>query len=122
MPIDPVSALLKPGLDLVKSGLSAIRKQFGKRKADQMASAVIAELLKESPDITAAEAQLAAIEATGAIPTPNIYRAKNMYTAVRSYKPATKARWAALRGRAKKAASKRKPSARHFRPRAKRKA
>jgi len=56
MPIDPVSALVKPGLDLIKTGLLAIRKQLGKRKADQMASAVIAELLKESPDITAAEA------------------------------------------------------------------
>jgi hypothetical protein len=123
MAIDPVSALLKPGLDLVKAGLSAIRKQLGKRKADQMASAVIAELLKQSPDITAAEAQLAAIEATGAKPTPDPHRAKNMYMAVRSYKPAaTKARWAARRGSVKKAASKRKPSARHPRPRAKRKA
>jgi hypothetical protein len=114
---DPVSALLKPGLDLVKAGLSAIRKQLGKRKADQMASAVIAELLKELPDITAAEAQLAAIEATGAKPTPDIHRAKNMYAAVRSFKP----RSAARRGRAKKTASKRKPSARHPRSRAKRK-
>jgi hypothetical protein len=124
MPIDPVSVLLKPGLDLLKTGLSAIRKQFGKRKADQMASAVIAELLKQSPDITAAEAQLAAIEATGAKPTPDLHRAKNMYMAVKSYKPAaTKARWAARRGSAKKTASKRKPSARHpRRPRTKRKA
>jgi hypothetical protein len=122
MAIDPVSALLKPGLDLVKSGLSAIRRQRGKRKADQMASAVIAELLKESPDITAAEAQLAAIEATGATPTADIHRAKNMYRAVRSYSPAMKARWAARRGTGKKTASKRKPRARHPRRRGKRKA
>jgi hypothetical protein len=118
MPIDPVSVLLRPGLDLLKAGLSAIRKQFGKRKADQMASAVIAELLKQSPDITAAGAQLAAIEATGAKPTPYLHRAKNMYMAVKSYKPAaTKAR----RGSAKKTASKRKPSTRHPHPRTKRK-
>jgi hypothetical protein len=109
MAIDPVSALLKPGLELVKTGLSAIRRQRGKHKADQMASAVIAELLKESPDITAAEAQLAAIEATGATPTPDIHRAKNMYKAVRSYSPATKARWAARRVSGKRGASKRKP-------------
>jgi hypothetical protein len=108
MPVDPVSALIKPGLDLLKTGLSAIRKRLGKRKADQMASAIIAELLKQSPDITAAEAQLAAIEATGAWPTLDIHRAKKMYTAARSYKaPAGKARWAARRGDAKKSASKR---------------
>ncbi len=123
MPIDPVSALIKPGLDLVKTGLLAMRRQLGKRKADQMASSVIAELLKQSPDITAAEAQLAAIGATGAKPTLELHRAKKMYTAARSFKAAaSKARWAARRGGAKKSASKRKPSRHHTRPHAKRKA
>ena len=76
-----------------------------------MASAVIAELLKQSPDITAAEAQLAAIEATGAKPTPDLHRAKNMYMAVKSYKPAaTKARWW------HDAAARRKPQARESLP------
>jgi len=123
MPIDPVSVLIKPGLDLLKTGLLAMRRQLGKRKADQMASSVIAELLKQSPDITAAEAQLAAIEATGAKPSLELHRAKQMYTAVRSSKAAaSKARWAPRRGGAKKSASKKKPSRHHTRPRAKRKA
>jgi hypothetical protein len=123
MPIDPVSALIKPGLDLVKTGLSAMRRQLGKRKADQMASSVIAELLKQSPDMTAAEAQLATIEATGAKPTVELHRAKNMFTAARSYRArAAKARWAARRGGAKKRSTKRKPSRHYTRVRGKRKA
>ena len=98
MPFDPVSASVKPGLELVKAGIGAIRRRLGKRKADQITSSVIAELLKESPDITAAEAQLAALEATGVKPTIELHRAKQMLGAVRRVKAsAAKARFSATR-------------------------
>jgi hypothetical protein len=86
MPFDPVSASVKPSLDLLKAGIGFIRRQFGKRKADEITSSVIAELLKESPDVTAAEAQLAAIAATGVKPTIEFHRAKQMLGAVRRTK------------------------------------
>jgi len=111
MPFDPVSASVKPGLELVKAGIGAIRRRLGKRKADQITSSVIAELLKESPDITAAEAQLAALEATGVKPTIELHRAKQMLGAVRRVKAsAAKARWAARRAGDRKKTSGKKVS------------
>jgi len=114
MPVDPLSALIKPGLDLVKTGIAAMRRQLGKRKADQVTSAVIAELLKQSPDITAAEAQLAAIEATGARPTVELHRAKKMLGAVRHAKTsAATGRWVGRR----RASGRRSSSKKSSRPR-----
>src|SRR5437763_9115344 len=95
---DPVSASVKPSLDLLKAGIRFIRRQFGKRKADEITSLVIAELLKESPDVTAAEAQLAAIAATGVKPTIEFHRAKQMLGAVHRAKASmAKKRWAGTR-------------------------
>ena len=108
---DPVSASVKPSLDLLKAGIRFIRRQFGKRKADEITSLVIAELLKESPDVTAAEAQLAAIAATGVKPTIEFHRAKQMLGAVRRVKAsAAKARWAARRAGDRKKTSGKKVS------------
>lgn len=106
MPFDPVSASVKPSLDLLKAGIGFIRRQFGKRKADEITSSVIAELLKESPDVTAAEAQLAAIAATGVKPTIEFHRAKQMLGAVHRAKTSmAKKRWARI-GARKKTSSK----------------
>ena len=62
---------IKPALDILKSGLATAGKKLGKRKYDQLVSTIITELLKEHPDLTVAEAQLAAIRATGV--TPDTY-------------------------------------------------
>jgi len=112
MHIDPVIAL-KAAMPALKKCLSVARRQFGKHKADQMTSWLIAELLKQSPDMTAVKAQLAAIEATGVEPTLELHRAKNMFAAVRAYQPSppktAKTRWAAARRGATQKTGKRKP-------------
>jgi hypothetical protein len=120
MPIDPLTALLK-GLELLKAGLSGARKQLGKRKADQLASGVIAELLKQSPDFTAAEARLAAIEATGAAPTIDIQRAKNMYRTACAHRAGVAKTRKAARRRHTMPASKRKPAGHRVKSRKRRK-
>src|SRR4051812_42866634 len=91
MPIDAAIAVIKAGIELIKGGLSATRKQRGNHKANQLTSAVFQELLKASPDLTSAEAKMKAVEATGAEPTAEIYRANAMLHAAKSYKtrPAT---------------------------------
>lgn len=100
----------------MKSGLAAALKRFGKRKAERLVSAVVAELLKASPDLTAAEAQLAAAEATGVKPDTHLLRAKKMYVSARTYHRAAKARWNAKRGgkaqTARKKVSGRRPARR----------
>ena len=102
MPFDPVSASVRPALDLLKAGIRAIRSLRGKNKAKEITSSVIKELLQESPDVTAAEAQLAALEATGVQPTIEFHRAKQMLSAVRRPK------FSAPKKTAKKSAKKRK--------------
>jgi hypothetical protein len=69
---------VKPAIDIIKGGLRAARKTLWKRKHDQLISAVIAELLKEDPDIDMAEAKLIAARATGVQPDMNLLRAQKM--------------------------------------------
>jgi hypothetical protein len=79
------------------------RKTMGKRKHDQLTSAVIAELLKEDPDINAAEAKLKAAEATGVEPDMQLLQARTMLSKVRTFaskkefSPAMRAKWARRR-------------------------
>jgi hypothetical protein len=77
--------LIKPGVDMLKGGLRLARRELSTRKYDQLVSAVITELLKENPDVTAAEAQLAAAQATGAKPDMQLLRAQSMLRAVKIY-------------------------------------
>jgi hypothetical protein len=69
---------LKPAIEIVKASLRAARRRWGKRKYDQLVSAVIVELLKENPDLDLAEAKLRAINATDAQPDMNLLRAQRM--------------------------------------------
>jgi hypothetical protein len=137
MPLDPVSASVinasvKSGFASLKAGIAAIRRRFGKRKADKITSSVITELLKASPDVAAVEAQLAEIEAAGMRPTVELHRAKQMFGCVRGGKAkaklaAAKKRWAQVGARKKTSSKKvsktrrarayRKLSARKRRPR-----
>ena len=92
-------ALIKSGIDLIKSGLATLRKKGRKHKYSQCVSTVITEVLKENPDFTLAEAQLAAARATGIDPDMDLLRAQSMLRMARNYKPARKktamkAKWA----------------------------
>lgn len=78
--MDFITPLIKPAVDLLKKGLGAARRKLSKRKYEQLLSATITELLKEHPDLTAAEAQLAAAAATGADPDMHMLRAQGMLT------------------------------------------
>ena len=118
--MDFITPLIKPGIDLVKGGLGAARKKLGKHKYDQLVSAVITELLKEDPDFSAAEAQLAAARATGVEPDMHLLRAQSMLFTAQKYarrriSAAARAKWA------KKLPSKKKskPQRRSARSRAK---
>ena len=85
--MDPVTAtpFIKVAIHLVKDVLSAARQKLSKRKYEQLLSATITELLKEHPDLSAAEAQLAAAQATGAEPDMRMLRAQSMLTSVRQF-------------------------------------
>jgi len=95
-----VPVVLKSAIDGVKGGLRMARKTLGKRKHDQLISAVIAELLKEVPDTDAAEAKLKAAEATGVEPDMQLLQARSMLSNARrfagkkKFSPAMRAKWA----------------------------
>jgi hypothetical protein len=116
-----VPVVVKSAIDSVKGALRTVRKTLGKRKHEQLTSAAIAELLKEIPDIDAAEAKVLAAEATGVQPDMQLLRARSMLSSARRYvarkrfSPATRAklsraaraRWSRVR---KKATPRRRPS------------
>src|SRR5438128_9080610 len=82
--MDFVTPLIKAGVDLLTQALAHARRRLGKKKYEQLLSTAIAELLKEHPDIDRAKARLAALEATGVAPSPDLLRAKSMLKAVES--------------------------------------
>jgi hypothetical protein len=124
--MDFITPLIKTGFDLLKIGLGAERRRLSKRKYKQIVSGVIAELLKQHPDLDSAEAQLAAIQATDAVPDTDFLRAASMLksalghsrrrTMTAAKKVAARARWARQRSPRKKRrpakASRRKRSSR----------
>jgi len=77
--MDVITPTIKPSIDALKSILGAARRKWGKRKYEKLLATTFSELLKEHPDLTAAEANLAAAEAVGATPDVNLLRAKSMY-------------------------------------------
>jgi hypothetical protein len=104
----PFIPFIKPALDALKASLAAARKQLGKRKYERLLSATVQELLQQDPDISVAEAQLAAIHATGVQPDATLLRAERMLKSVRhdrarrSMATAARARWAARKRPARK--------------------
>lgn len=110
--MDIIIPFIKPAIDVVTNALGIARKRLSKRKYEELLSTIIAELIKEHPNISFAEAKLAAAEATGAEPTMELFRAKSMLDSVRTYKgakPGKKA--AATKASAGKSASKKSTSA-----------
>ena len=104
--MDFITPSIKPSIDAVKSILGAARRKWGKRKYEKLLATTISELLKEHPDLTAAEANLAAAEAAGATPDVNLFRAKSMYGSARRFHRAAKktAKARRVKGLAKKKA------------------
>jgi hypothetical protein len=89
-------------ISLLKNGLGAARKKLSKRKCEQLLSAAITELLKEHPDLTAAQARLTAAEATGADPDMQMLRARSMLSSAERFHDYTRPR--GLRAAKKKSA------------------
>jgi hypothetical protein len=83
--MDFVTPLIKAAIELLTQALAYARRNHGKKKYEQLLSTVIAELLKEHPDIDEARARLAAVEATGVAPSPDLLRAKSMLKAVQAH-------------------------------------
>ena len=111
--MDFITPTIKPSIDALKSILGAARRKWGKRKYEKLLAITFSELLKEHPDLTVAEANLAAAEAAGATPDVNLLRAKAMYASARRFHPAVKKTTGKARvrrgaGRAKKVARTRK--------------
>src|ERR1051325_10931440 len=82
MAMDFITPLIKAGVELLTHTLAHARRTLGKKKYNQLLSTAIAELLKEHPDINDAKARIAALEATGVAPSPDLLRAKSMLKAV----------------------------------------
>jgi hypothetical protein len=78
--------VVRAAIEGAKGGLRLSRKALGKRKHDQLVSAAIAELLKELPDIDAAEARLKAAEATGVEPDMDLLRAQSMLSRTKLFR------------------------------------
>ena len=85
MAVDFITPLIKTAIDLLTQSLTYSRRKLGKRKYEQLLSTTIAELLKEHPDIDAAKARIAALEATGVAPSPGLLRVKSMLKAVKAH-------------------------------------
>ena len=119
--MDFITPTIKPSIDAVKSILGAARRKWGKRKYEKLLAATISELLKEHPDLTAAQANLAAAEATGAAPDVNLLRAKSMYGSVHRFHRAAKFKTTRV-ARRRVAAAKKAPRRRKRRTARKRKA
>jgi hypothetical protein len=79
------SLLIKPGLDLLNSGLRMAKGKFARRKYQQLLSEVVVELLKENPDMIGAEANLASLDSADVRPSRELLRAKQMFHSVRSF-------------------------------------
>jgi hypothetical protein len=83
--MDFITPLIKASVDLLTQALAHARRRLGKKKYERLLSTAIAELLKEHPNIDEAKARLAAIEATGVAPSPDLLRAKSLLKAVEAH-------------------------------------
>lgn len=118
--MDFITPTIKPSIDALKTILGAARRKWGKRKYEKLLSATISELLKEHPDLTAAEANLAAAEATGTTPDVNLLRARSMYGSAHRFHRAAKFK-TTVKARRRAAAAKKVPRRRKRRAARKRK-
>lgn len=76
--------LVKIAVDGLKSLIKVVGSRLSKKRRAQLISTVVAELLKEHPDLDVAEANMAAAQATGEQPTPELFRARRMLINVKA--------------------------------------
>ena len=105
-------AAIKPALEVLKTAFGLLRGRLSKRKYNDLMSEVIAELLKESPDLNLILEKLKAAEHSGVAPSRSFFTAQDMlakevqHRAKRRGKPKAK--------RMVKRAVKRKARAKHM--------
>lgn len=95
-------------LDSLKSAIKRVGSMVSRRKQRQLTSTAIMELLKLDPDIDAVDASLAAAEATGVDPSPELFRARRMRDAVVRHKKKAARKKVAMKKAAKKKVAKKK--------------
>lgn len=100
--------ILKNALDVLKKGLAALGDRESERRRKEFIATAIAELLKLHPDLTAAEAKIAAAKVAGAPPSPELLRAQAMLRSARSYTRRAKEKKEKVPKRAKRKAAKKK--------------
>ena len=83
--MDLITPLIKAAVDLLTHALAHARRRLGRKEYERLLSTAIAELLKEHPNINEAKARLAALEATGVAPSPDLLRARSMLKAVEAH-------------------------------------
>lgn len=91
-------AAVKAAIAAFKEAFWAYKKVSARKEQEKLLSGAIRELLKLSPDITAAEAKILAAEALGQSPSETLLHAKRIAKAVKA-------------DRKRKAARKKNPSA-----------
>jgi len=108
-------------LDSLKGAIKRAGNRVSRRKQKQLISTVVRELLNLDPDIDAVDAALAAAEATGVEPTPEIFRARRMRESVVAYKRKTAGVRVTKKKTAKKATKRRVASERATKKKARKK-
>jgi hypothetical protein len=98
------------GIDAAKGGLKgtlrALKAKFSGRKYRILLSTALRELLKEHPDVSLAEANILAAEATGIQPSPELVRTKEILGEVKRHTTKKAKKKVAKRAAKKKAAKK----------------
>ncbi|MCK4403824.1 MAG: hypothetical protein KAW02_01915 [candidate division Zixibacteria bacterium] len=76
--MDLTTAAVKLALDSLKSAIKSFGSRVSRRRQRELTSTAIMELLKLDPNMDAVDAAIAAAEATGVNPSPDLFRAKRM--------------------------------------------
>ncbi len=82
--------LIKPGLDVLKTGVKSLRNNNIKKKYNQTLSTITVELLKEDPDIDYVEAELKTLEAVSTTPSKELSQVRKMLSTIKDYHETTR--------------------------------
>jgi hypothetical protein len=78
--------LIKPSLDLLKSGLDLAKKKNAATKYERLLSQIVRELLKGDPDFDLVEARWGELQQLDVLPSRTFIRAKKLYAAARAHR------------------------------------
>lgn len=71
--------LIKPTLDLLRSGLRLAKREGAKRRNEKLLSEIVRELLKGAPDFDLLEAHWGRLKKMDVLPTGTYVRARRLY-------------------------------------------